>query len=94
MNEKNVAAMVFDTILSIPGMSEMVRMDLKISRKNVLLLSHLIEKGLLSENDESSLLGSITAEGLEELKNLSKECLIKAGLVELNDKLLSFSQPG
>lgn len=94
MSEKNVAAMVFDTILSIPGMNEMVRMDLKISRKNVLLLSHLIEKGLLVEKEESSLLGNITAEGFEELKNLSQECLQKAGLVELNDKLLSFSQPG
>ncbi|CAC9974405.1 hypothetical protein [Flavobacterium panici] len=92
MSEKNVAAKVFDTIMSIPGMNEMVRVDLKISRKNVLLLSHLIEKGLLLENDKSSLLGNITADGLEELKNLSQECLQKAGLVELNDKLLSFSQ--
>lgn len=92
MSEKNVAAKVFDTVMSIPGMNEVVRMDLKISRKNVLLVSHLIDRGLLLEKDESSLLGSITPEGCEELKNLSKECLLKAGLVELNDKLLSFSK--
>lgn len=94
MSTKNVAAKVFDTVLSIPGMSEMVRMDLKISRKNVLLLSHLIEHGLLLEKDETSLLGNISEQGSEELKNLSQECLQKAGLVELNAKLMSFSQGG
>lgn len=94
MITKNEVARVFDTIMSIPGMSESVKIDLKISRKNVLLLSHLIEKGLLLEKDESSLLANITSDGFDELKNLSQECLQKAGLVELNDKLLSFSQPG
>jgi hypothetical protein len=94
MITKNEVARVFDTIMSIPGMSESVKIDLKISRKNVLLLSHLIEKGLLLEKDESSLLANITADGFDELKNLSQECLQKAGLVELNDKLLSFSQLG
>ena len=94
MITKNEVARVFDTIMSIPGMSESVKIDLKISRKNVLLLSHLIEKGLLLEKDESSLLANITSDGFDELKNLSQECLQKAGLVELNNKLLSFSQPG
>jgi len=94
MITKNEVARVFDTIMSIPGMSESVKIDLKISRKNVLLLSHLIEKGLLLEKDESSLLANITSDGFDELKKLSQECLQKAGLVELNDKLLSFSQPG
>ncbi|WP_431244487.1 hypothetical protein ACQ9BO_09320 [Flavobacterium sp. P21] len=32
----NDATKVFDTVLSIPGMNETVKMDLKISRKNVL----------------------------------------------------------
>lgn len=92
MSEKNYAAKVFDTVLSIPGMSEMVRIDLKISRKNILLLSHFIEIGVLMEKDEGSLMGSISEEGLSDLKNLSQECLQKAGLIELNQKLLSFSQ--
>ena len=88
---KNEVAKVFDTVLSIPGMSEPVKIDLKISRKNVLLLCHVIEEGLQMEKDASSLLGNISEEGLSELKNLSEECLQKAGLTELNQKLLTLS---
>ena len=88
----NDVAKVFDTILSTPGMNEMVKIDLKISRKNVLLLNHVIERGLTIENDASGLLGSLSKEGLSELKNVSEECLQKAGLVELNQKLTTLSE--
>ncbi|MDP5200213.1 hypothetical protein [Flavobacterium sp. DG2-3] len=90
MSTKNYAAKVFDTVMSIQSMSEPVKIDLKISRKNVLLLCHFIDRGVLLEKDEVSLMGSIAEEELAELKNVSKECLQKAGLVELNQKLLSF----
>ena len=83
----NDVAKVFDTVLSIPGMSETVKIDLKISRKNVLLLSHVIERGLIMEKNDEGLLGSLTEEVLSELRNVSEECLQKAGLVELNQKL-------
>lgn len=92
MITKNDVAKVFDTVLSIPGMSEMVKIDLKISRKNVLLLSHIIEEGLVLEKEASSLLGSIPEGDLSELKNVSEECLQKAGLVELNQKLITLSE--
>jgi len=88
----NDVAKVFDTILSIPGMNEVVKIDLKISRKNVLLLNHVIEQGLSIEKDPSSLLGFIPEERLLELKDLSEECLQKAGLVELNLKLVTLSE--
>jgi hypothetical protein len=88
----NDVAKVFDTILSTPGMNEMVKIDLKISRKNVLLLNHVIERGLTVENDAPGLLGSLSKEGLSELKNVSEECLQKAGLVELNQKLTTLSE--
>jgi hypothetical protein len=85
----NDVAKVFDTILSTPGMNEMVKIDLKISRKNVLLLNHVIERGLsVKEDDKSlSLLGSVPEESLQELKVLADECLQKAGLIELSEKL-------
>lgn len=85
----NDVAKVFDTILSTPGMNEMVKIDLKISRKNVLLLNHVIERGLsVKEKDTSvSLLGSVTEESLQELKVLADECLQKAGLTALSEKL-------
>lgn len=92
MITKNDVAKVYDTVLSTPGMSEMVKIDLKISRKNVLLLSHFIEQGLLLEKDTASLMGSVSEEGLTELRNLSQECLLKAGLVELNQKLLTLGE--
>jgi hypothetical protein len=87
----NDVAKVFDTILSTPGMNEMVKIDLKISRKNVLLLHHVIERGMTIENDVSGVLGSLSKEGLSELKNVAEECLQKAGIVELNQKLTTLS---
>lgn len=92
MITKSDVAKVFDTVLSIPGMSEMVKIDLKISRKNVLLLSHFIEQGLLLEKDDSNLMGIVSEESLKDMKNISEECLHKASLVELNEKLQSLSQ--
>ncbi|MDR6845606.1 hypothetical protein [Flavobacterium granuli] len=88
----NDVAKVFDTVLSIPGMNEVVKIDLKISRKNVLLLNHVIERGLAMESDTPGLLGSLSEDGLSELRNVSEECLQKAGLVELNQKLTTLSE--
>nr|WP_288812844.1 hypothetical protein [uncultured Sphingobacterium sp.] len=89
----NEVAKIFDTVLSIPGMSEMVKIDFKISRKNVLLLNSVIERGLNAKDDgASSLLENIPKESLEELKAFSGGCLQKAGLTELNDKLRAFQK--
>jgi len=88
----NDVAKVFDTVLSIPGMNEVVKIDLKISRKNVLLLNRVIVRGLALEKEDTGLLASLSEEGLSELKNVSEECLQKAGLVELNQKLITLSE--
>lgn len=79
-------AKVYETILSIPGMNETVKIDLKISRKNVLLLNRVIERGLsLKPDDKSSgILDIVTEDTLEELTSLANDCLVKAGLTELN----------
>lgn len=87
MFTKNDVVRIFDTVLSSPGMGETVKIDLKISRKNVLLLSHVIKEGIAAEKDGISLLSGTSKESLSELENLSEECLQKAGLVELNEKL-------
>lgn len=88
MLTENDAAQVFDTILSIPGMNEPVKIDLKISRKNVLLLHHVIERGLIeNQSNPSVLLQRSGQENIVELKQLSTDCLSRAGLTELNDKL-------
>lgn len=85
----NDVARIYDTILSIPGMNETVKIDVRISRKNVLLLNSVIERGLdIKEDDKSSgLLNNISKENLDELRAFAADCLQKAGLVELSEKL-------
>jgi len=85
----NDVAKVYDTILSIPGMNETVKIDMKISRKNVLLLHSALKRGLTTKDDERSsvLLESIPQEALQELHLISEEYLAKAGLTELSEKL-------
>jgi len=86
----NDVAKVYDTILSIPGMNETVKIDLKISRRNVLLLNSVIERGLTvkdSDDKSSNLLDIVPKETLQELSSLSDDCLKKAGLTELSEKL-------
>ncbi|OXA73735.1 hypothetical protein B0A67_03425 [Flavobacterium aquidurense] len=92
----NDVAQVLDTVLSIPGMNEGVKIDLKISRKNVLLLNHIIERGLSGKDNDkpSTLMMSVPEENLQELKLFGEECLQKAGLVELSAKLKTLSETG
>jgi hypothetical protein len=82
-------AKVYDTILSIPGMNEKVKIDLKITRKNALLLNRVIQRGLISSNEEDipELLNSVPEAALQELTILAEECLKKAGLIEFSEKL-------
>lgn len=86
-------AKVYDTILSIPGMNETVKIDMRISRKNVLLLNSVIKRGLAVKDDDksSNLLANIPAESFQELNTLADDCLTKAGLTELSEKLNSLS---
>ena len=89
----NDVAKVYDTILSIPGMNETVKIDMRISRKNVLLLNSVIKRGLNSKDDDksSNLLESIPPETLKELDAIADEYLTKAGLTELSAKLRALS---
>nr|WP_297332253.1 hypothetical protein [Flavobacterium sp.] len=90
----NEVAQVFDTILSSPGMNEAVKIDLRISRKTVLLLHQVIEHGVSKKGEgELFLFASASEETLTELKGLGTDCLQRAGLVELSEKLLQLSNP-
>ncbi len=82
-------AKVYDTVLSIPGMSEAVKIDIKVSRKTVLLLNNVIERGLTVKDGEQGqgLPELIPKESIDELKLFSEECLSKAGLKELSEKM-------
>ena len=92
MATANTIARVFETILSIPGMNDNVKIQLSIPRKNVLLLSKVIERGLTVKDtsEENNILDITPKETLEELIEISNDLLKKAGLIEMNEKLKSF----
>jgi hypothetical protein len=84
---------VYETVLMVPGMNEFVKVDLKMSRKNVLLLSKIIERGIgveKSEGKETNVLDIVPTETMEELKEVATDLLRKAGLSEMNEKLKGF----
>jgi hypothetical protein len=85
---KDVLGTVYETLLCSPGMNEAVKVDLKISRKTVLMLGSVLERGLSSNDaDVPGLIDVIPKEMVEELRNIAGECLQKAGLTELSEKL-------
>jgi hypothetical protein len=88
LSEKEVA-LVYETLLSSPGMNEVVKMDLRIPRKNVLLLVKVIEQGLQVKKGEvaDGLLQSAGAGLAEELYRLAADLLQKAGLSDMAEKL-------
>lgn len=89
----NVLSKVYETLLCSPGMNEAVKIDVKINRKTVLLLNNVIELGLTLKdgNQGESLLDLIPKESIDELKIFSEECLNKAGLKDLNEKMKSLN---
>ena len=93
MMAKNDVAKVYETVLSIPGMNDEVKVTLKISRKNLLLLNKIIERGIHGKDSEDksvSLLETVSKEILQELGDIGGQLLQKAGLTEMNEKLKSF----
>jgi hypothetical protein len=92
MLSKTDLTKVYETLLSIPGMNEAVKIDLKLPRKQVLLLSKVIERGLLENSDEKehSILHLATPEVRTELRKVVDDLLSKGGLTEMNEKLKSF----
>ena len=90
----NVLEKVYETLLCSPGMNEAVKIDVKINRSAVLLLSSVIETGLTPEagKEASGLLQLVPKEAVEELKQFTDECLKKAGLTELSEKMRSLTR--
>jgi hypothetical protein len=84
-------AIVYETLLTSPGMNDAVKVTLTIPRKDVLLLSKVIELGLSMKDDTSKggLLSAVSGESLDELNTVAADLLKKAGLTEMYDKLNS-----
>lgn len=95
MIAKTELARLYETLLTVPGMANLVKIDLKITLKDALLLSKIIERGLLGKDlDDSSLqiLDMLSPEMTNKLSEIPKVILEKAGLIEMNEKLRNFVQ--
>lgn len=76
---------LYDTVLSTPGMEDTVKLDFRVSRKLVLLLAQVIERGLTVQGN--GLPESVDAGLLDELQAMAALSLEKAGLTQLDSQL-------
>ena len=90
LSAKDVAV-VYETLLTSPGMNDAVKITLKVPRRNALLLAKVIESGLIVKDDgQAGFLSVVGKESLMELSNISSDLLEKSGLTNLYEKLNSF----
>jgi hypothetical protein len=68
----------YAAVLRSPGMQDQVKISLKVSRRDSLLLSQLIDRGLVQEDAKSI----IPAEAFDTLKAIGGELLSKADFSE------------
>ena len=80
---------IFQAILSSPGMSEKRKINLVISRQNILLLCRVIEAGLLSDHNpfEDEIIDALPKDSLSEFKLIHEEILKKGELTEFYERL-------
>ena len=78
--------LLYETLLANQWMDQVVRVDLKLSRRDVLALSKLIEIGLKAENQADPLL-QVMIHGGELLRGIPAEILQKADLTAMSEKL-------
>lgn len=81
---------VYETLLSSPGMNDTVKISLHIPRKNILLLTKIIELGLSAKDSEQGGLMQVAGNDIiGELNSLTGDLLQKAGLTEMYNKIHS-----
>jgi hypothetical protein len=80
---------IFETVLSSPGMNEKCKVVLQLSRQNVLLLSRLIEAGLLTKERpfDDEIIRAFPKESADEFKTIHEEILKRAELTDFYERL-------
>jgi hypothetical protein len=86
LSEKEIS-MLYETLLSSPGMSEKVKLSITITRKNALILCNLIDQGITGGNEGNKLFAASGMDAVEMLQAISLDILSKSGLSELNERL-------
>jgi hypothetical protein len=92
MTAINVAVM-YDVLLSVPGMNEKnVKVDFKISKSEILLLTQAIRQGVKQETGMvKDLVSVLPKESSNEIVEIADDLLQKAGLSELYQKLQAYA---
>ena len=84
-------ALVYETLLCAPGMAENVKLDMRVSRRTLLLLAAAVENQLSGKPGlADSVFGYFGKDTIEELERMISECLVKSELTELHGKLKAF----
>lgn len=87
----NEIAKVYETLLAVPGMNDVVKVDLKVSRKEILMISQAITEGLAADQGMvKNLLSVLPKESAAQIAAIAAEFLAKAGLSDLYEKLKLF----
>jgi hypothetical protein len=83
------SALIYETLLSSPGMNDNVKIDLRLTRKTILILSKIIELGLTSnkETRQPGLLLAAQDNSLEIISGIPAILLGKAELAATYEKL-------
>ncbi len=84
-------SMVYETVLASPGMGDTVKIVLNLPRKQVLVLTKIIEVGMAAKGDgeKGGLLAMVDDETVRELSAINSDLLQKAGLKEMNERINS-----
>lgn len=89
VNSKKEKSKIFETVLSSPGMKENCKIVLTMSRQNILVLTRLIDAGLLSgkASFDDEILETLPAESANDFKVIHEEVLKKSGLTDFYNLL-------
>ncbi|TDE18041.1 hypothetical protein [Dyadobacter psychrotolerans] len=81
-------AMVYETLLCSPGMAESVKLDMRVSRKALLLLAASVESQLKGPaGSPAAVTDYFGVETVEELEKMISDMLLKSELSGLHSKL-------
>lgn len=94
MSSKNVVAEFYEMLFTLPAMNKEVKINLRISQKNVLILSKIIELGLVNKtaNEAEGLFSVVNDASLEEIKRICTELLSSSGLTETYNRINSLQK--
>ena len=79
----------YETLLANSWMEEQVRVDLRLSRRNILALSKAIEVGLTEEVRAADSLLAATTRDVDVLGVIPADLRKKANLMEMYEKLVA-----